>query len=160
MLNPLLLTCGFAIFAAAMRFDMSDPLRLTRRTDIAFWLHLLAAPLIVHPIVAGFLGGRAMVDPSRALLVLAVFFALAAVAVLIDRRAILVSGLTYAGIAFGTLIRQAGLADRTVPATLLALGAFVLLLSAGWRPLRATILMALPTDLARRLPNPSATSPP
>jgi len=24
-----------------MRFDMTDPERLTRRTDIAFWLHCL-----------------------------------------------------------------------------------------------------------------------
>ena len=65
------------------------------------------------------------------------FLALSFVAVLIDRRAMLVSGLTYAGIAFWTLIRQAGFSDMTTPLTILALGAFVLLLSAGWRPLRA-----------------------
>ncbi|HEX8665798.1 MAG TPA: hypothetical protein VF744_17425 [Beijerinckiaceae bacterium] len=157
-INPLLLACGVSIFAAAMRFDMSDPLRLTRRTDIAFWLHLLAAPLIVHPIVAGFLGARTTLDTPTAVLVLAVFLALGAVAVLVDRRAMLVSGLTYAGIAFGTLIRQAGFDDATLPSTLFALGAFVLLLSAGWRPLRAAILRVLPAGLARRLPNPSASS--
>ena len=28
----------------------SDPRRETRRSDVAFWLHLLAAPLIVHPV--------------------------------------------------------------------------------------------------------------
>ena len=42
---------GLAIFAVAMKFDMSDHNRTTQRTDIAFWLHLLAAPLIVHSIV-------------------------------------------------------------------------------------------------------------
>ena len=57
MLNVLLLVCGLAVFALAMRFDMSDPQRLTRRTDIAFWLHLLAAPLIVHPLIRGLLHG-------------------------------------------------------------------------------------------------------
>ena len=49
---PLLLLCGLAVFALAMRFDLSDPKRQTRRTDIAFWLHMLAAPLIVHPLAA------------------------------------------------------------------------------------------------------------
>ena len=36
-------------FALALRWDMSDPQRKTRRADVAFWLHLAAAPLIVHP---------------------------------------------------------------------------------------------------------------
>ena len=70
---------------------------------------------------------------------MAVFLALSFVAVLIDRRALLVSGLAYAGVAFWTLISQVGLSDMTTPLTLLVLGAFVLLLSAGWRPLRAGI---------------------
>jgi hypothetical protein len=89
---------------------------------------------------------------------MAVFLMLSFVAVLIDRRAMLVSGLTYAGIAFWTLIRQAGLSDMTTPLTILTLGSFVLLLSAGWRPLRAAILNILPSALTHRLPqtNPSA----
>jgi hypothetical protein len=157
-LNILLLVCGLAIFSVAMRFDMSDPQRVTRSTDIAFWLHLLAAPLIVHPLISGLLGGRSLPDTSAALAVLSVFLALGGVAVLVDRRAMLVSGLTYAGIAFGTLINRAGLTDKTVPATLLALGAFVLLLSAGWRPLRAAILNLLPGRLSQRLPNPALSS--
>jgi hypothetical protein len=37
----------------------------------------------------------------------------------------------------------------------LALGAFVLLLSAGWRPLRAGILNIVPPALTRRLPRSS-----
>ena len=49
--NAVILVCGVAIFALAMRLDMADPERLTRRTDIAFWLHLLAGPLIVHSLV-------------------------------------------------------------------------------------------------------------
>ena len=35
-----------------MSFDISDRERLTRRADCAFWLHLLAAPLIVHSVVS------------------------------------------------------------------------------------------------------------
>jgi hypothetical protein len=151
--------CGIAIFALAMQFDMSDRERLTRRTDIAFWLHLLAAPLIVHSLIRGIIGANTgKLDPESAVVIMVVFLALSFVAVLIDRRAMLVSGLTYAGIAFWTLIRQAGLSDMTTPFTILALGAFVLLLSAGWRPLRAAILSMLPAALTQRLPQTSLSA--
>ncbi|WP_315836494.1 hypothetical protein [Bradyrhizobium prioriisuperbiae] len=144
--------CSLAVFALAMRFDMSDPERLTRRTDIAFWLHLLAAPLIVHSLIRGLLVDPTRLDPASAVAIMVVFLALSLVAVLIDRRAMLVSGLAYTGYAFATLFRAAGFSDITTPATLLVLGAFVLLLSAGWRPLRAAVWRVTPSVLTRRLP--------
>jgi hypothetical protein len=153
--NAIILGCGLAIFVLAMRFDMTDPERLTRRTDIAFWLHLLAAPLIVHSLIEGMVSDTRKLGLESAVAIILVFLALSFVAVLIDRRAMLVSGLSYAGFAFWTLIRQAGFSDMTTPVTLLTLGAFVLLLSAGWRPLRAGILNIAPTALARRLPRTS-----
>jgi hypothetical protein len=154
--SAITLLCGLAIFALAMRFDMADPERLTRRTDIAFWLHLLAAPLIVHSLIRGLAANTSKLEPSAAIAIMAVFLALSFIAVLIDRRAMLVSGLSYAGIAFWALIRQAGFSDMTTPLTILALGAFVLLLSAGWRPLRAGILDIMPSALTRNLPKTSS----
>lgn len=150
--------CGLAVFALAMGFDLSDPRRRTRRTDIAFWLHMLAAPLIVHPLLGPFATEARVGDGGAAGPILAVFAALAVVAILVDWRALLVSGLTSAGIAFGALVRSAGMTS-SVPLTLLALGAFVLLLSAAWHPLRRAILSLLPRWLAARLPNPSTTAP-
>ena len=154
--NAVILACGLAIFALAMRFDMADPERLTRRTDIAFWLHLLAAPLIVHSLIRGLVANTSKLEPTAAIAIMAMFLALSFIAVLIDRRAMLVSGLSYAGIAFWTLIRQAGFSDMTTPLTVLTLGAFVLLLSAGWRPLRAGILNHVPSALTRNLPKTSS----
>ena len=156
--SVVILACGLAIFTLAMRFDIADPERLTRRTDIAFWLHLLAAPLIVHSLITEMVTEAPRLSPAAAVAILAVFLALSVVAVLIDRRAMLVSGLSYAGVAFWTLIRQAGVFDMTTPLTVLTLGAFVLLLSAGWRPLRAAILKLAPPALARRLPQPSLST--
>lgn len=157
--SVVIFVCGVAIFALAMRFDVSDRERLTRRTDIAFWLHLLAAPLIVHSLIRGIIGAdTGKLAPQSAVVIMLVFLALSFVAVLIDRRAMLVSGLTYAGIAFWTLIRQAGLSDMTTPFTILALGSFVLLLSAGWRPLRTAILNILPAALTHRLPQTSPST--
>lgn len=157
ILRPVLFVCGLIVFAVAMRFDMSDPQRLTRRTDIAFWLHLLAAPLIVHPVVAVmFSGGAPAAGASWG--ILALFLVLAVVAVLINRRALLVSGLSYAGIAFGYLIKESGLGNEVGPFTFLVLGAFVLILSAGWHTLRDALLAKLPADISRHFP-PSTVTP-
>lgn len=156
----LFLAMGIAVFALAMRYDCSDLKRETRRTDIAFWLHLLAAPMIVHSFVMAVFGTVAHVSLAQATGLLVVFGLLAVVALLIDRRAILVSALLYAGIAFGTLFRTTMVADASLPATLLVLGAFILLLSAGWQPLRRLVLALLPPALRAGLPAAVSTSTP
>jgi len=157
-IRGLILVCGVLVFLLAMRFDMSDLTRVTRRTDIAFWLHLLAAPLIVHPLIGAISHGSESLDMAQALETLLVFLGLGAVAVLIDRRALLVSGLAYAGFALLAIIRQAGLTDMQAPMTALALGAFVLAISAFWRPLRSAFLRRLPAWLAERVPHPVVVS--
>jgi hypothetical protein len=160
--NAVIFICGCATFALAMRFDLADPERVTRRTDVAFWLHMLAAPLIVHPLARIFLHGLGVhLTDQAALGILWVFLLLGVVAVIIDRRAILVSGLIYAGTAFGTLIRasfEGASAKLLVPVVILTLGAFILLLSAGWQPLRRALLKRLPETLSRRLPRPLVPS--
>ncbi|HXW20759.1 MAG TPA: hypothetical protein VEK35_09670 [Roseiarcus sp.] len=156
--RALIFACGVAVFLLAMRFDMSDLTRETRRTDIAFWLHLLAAPLIVHPLIGTIATGGASLDAGRAVVTLLAFLGLGALAVLIDRRALLVSGLAYAGFAMLALIRQTSLTDLQAPITVLALGAFVLAISAFWRPLRGVLLRRLPPWLAERVPHPLVVS--
>lgn len=46
----IVLIAGLAVFAVAMRWEMSDRGRETRRSDVAFGLHLIAAPMIAHPL--------------------------------------------------------------------------------------------------------------
>jgi len=84
LVSALVLVCGVAIFALAMRFDSADPERVTRRTDIAFWLHLLAAPMIVHPVISYLVTDASGIETSGAIAVLAVFFVFSFVAVAID----------------------------------------------------------------------------
>ena len=147
---PIFLVLGIGVFALAMWFDSSDLKRQTRRTDIAFWLHLLAAPLIVHPILMTIVKDA----PSglAAAEVIAVFLVLAAVALVVDRRAILVSSLAYLAYAAGKLIEYAGAQSSSLAMSTLAVGAVVLLLSAGWRPLRRAAIGTLPERLRQRLP--------
>jgi hypothetical protein len=164
-----LLLCGLGVFAAAMTFDASDRERLTRRADCAFWLHLLAAPLIVHSVIslassslAGALArpiGRLTPDMNgRMALAVAVIVAiLAVVAVLIDRRALLVSGLAYLGAAIAYALPGNGGGVGTDPgvvvaATLVILGVFVLALGVGWVSLRRRLLALLSPAITNRLP--------
>jgi len=147
---PIFLTVGLCIFALAMWFDSSDLKRQTRRTDIAFWLHLLAAPLIVHPLLMGVMKGDPTVGEASQVIV--AFVLLAVVALVIDRRAMLVSCLIYLAYAAGTLIQAAGAQSSSFAFSTLAVGAVVLMLSAAWRPLRRAFVGLLPDTLRQRLP--------
>jgi len=158
-LGWIILVFGLAVFALAMRYDQRDPRRETRQTDIAFWLHLLAAPMMVHSFIFVAFGGITEVTPTKAGGLIAVFIGLAVIALLIDRRAILVSSLLYTGAAFSTVFKTTALSNATIPASLLVLGIFILGLSAGWRPLRNTLLGLLPAALRGRLPPASSPSP-
>jgi hypothetical protein len=157
-LNLILALCGLTVFALALRLDMRDPRRLTRRSDAAFWLHLLAAGLIVHPIFRGMVSAAGSFTTTTSLIVLGVFAVLGIIALVIDRRALLVSALSYAGIAVAYLISQSVSGDLSLPLALLGLAALVLALSAGWRSLRRVLLPALPLGRWRdRLPPIEAT---
>ncbi|MGE3831841.1 MAG: hypothetical protein AB7F76_12675 [Parvibaculaceae bacterium] len=149
--SVVLIPLGLIVFALAMRFDMSDTARQTRRADIAFWLHLLAAPLIVHPVVSEIRGG-ADLGISQAIVVIALFLVLSIVALIVDRRALLVSSLAYLAYAMAALIANVGWQSSTAAIAILAVGVVVLALSVLWKPLRAVVLMPLPEALRRRVP--------
>ena len=150
-LYPLLLIGGLAMFALAMRWDMSDRDRETRRADVAFWLHLAAAPMIAHPIfqMLGVFGPN--VSIGTATIVLALYLAFAFVALAVDRRALLVSGLIYVLYAMWAVIRGAGAVDLGWALTALVIGAALLTLSAFWHPMRRAVIGTL-GNLGNRLP--------
>jgi hypothetical protein len=151
-LLKLLLIAGLGIFALAMWWDMSDRTRTTRRSDVAFWLHLLAAPMLVHPIFAsmGMLGGTAA--GAQAAFVILIYVALGLVALAIDRRALMVSALAYVLYALSSLIQQSGVVDLSFGLTALIIGSALLLLSAFWTTARRQIVGLLPGELAVKLP--------
>lgn len=144
---------GLAIFAFAMRWDMSDPARGTRRSDVAFWLHLLAAPMIAHPVfvLIGVTDGRTF-GPGAALAVLAVYVAFGLVALAVDRRALLVSALAYVLIALTLLFDRFGAVELSFALTALVIGSALLTLSAMWTPIRRAVVGALPGSMSVRLP--------
>ena len=153
LLLSLVFVAGLAIFAFAMRWDMSDPQRETRRSDVAFWLHLLAAPMIAHPIFAliGVTEGE-NIGAMAAVSVLAVYIAFGVLALAIDRRALLVSALAYVLIALTFLFREFGAVELNFALTALVIGSALLTLSALWTPIRRAVVQGLPSDLKTRLP--------
>ena len=147
-----LLLLGVGVFLFAMRWDASDPKRVTRRADVAFWLHLLAAPMIVHPVftLLGLNDGDATV--GEAVVVIALYVVLAITALAVDRRALLVSALAYVLFALNRLFEQVGAVELNVALTALVIGSALLLLSAFWHQARAAIVTRLPAALQGRLP--------
>jgi hypothetical protein len=145
-------TAGLAVFGLAMWFDSRDRARVTRRTDVAFWLHLLAAPLIIHPVfsLAGLLDKTPA--PGAAAMVIIVYIGLTLVALAIDRRALLVSALGYVIYAIEVLIGRGQGMSASFGVTALVIGLFLVLLSAAWRPIRARVLAMLPGSVSGRLP--------
>lgn len=138
--RPLLGGWGLLVFVAAMWFDMRDRDRTTRLSECAFWLHLLAAPLLVHSFVIG--DGFSAQGAGFVFMTIAV---LSVVALVIDRRALLVSGLGYLIVAVYRLISDTALSDGyQIAMTASLIGGFLLALGLGWTPIRDAVLRALP----------------
>jgi hypothetical protein len=149
--NPILLAAGVLVFLFAMRWDTSDLQRRTRRSDVAFWLHLAAAPLIAHPIfhMLGVFDGD--IGAPMAAVVLALYIAFACVALAVDRRALLVSSLVYVLWAMYALFEQSGAVELAAALTALVIGSALLTLSAFWQPMRRSVVGML-GGLGDRLP--------
>jgi hypothetical protein len=147
----LFLFAGLATLAAAQWYDMSDRERITRRSDCGFWLTLIAAPLIVHPI-AGMISSGAEATAQSNILTIAVVVLFALVALIIDRRAFLVSSLAYLGGALVYAFTQLGGEQNALWITLLLMGASVILLGVGWHRARGAVMQFVPISLARHLP--------
>lgn len=159
-LSLLTLACGLGVFAAAMSFDLSDRDRMTRRSDCAFWLHLLAAPLIVHSLISLITPRFDQINNTIALAILGIVAALAVVAIAIDRRALLVSALIYMGAviayaiggSFAAMSKGSTSQSGIFFTTLVILGTFVIVLGIGWQPLRRGLLALISTSITSKLP--------
>jgi hypothetical protein len=172
---------GGALLLAGIVFDARDPGRDTRLSGTAFWLHFFAAPILLSAVLnltqvgwtlsegdfQNFADNNLFAAMSSgsdaatglaitALIVIGVF---ALVSLLINRRALIVSGLLTAGVSIGVIVNSAGLgAGAVIAVTLLTLGGIVVLLGAAWNPVRGLLLAPFPSEgpLARIFPPANA----
>lgn len=146
---------GLVTLIAAMRYDMEDKHRTTRFADNAFWLHFTAAPLIIHGLVIELVRVNTVtffevitlpsIDKGDAGLVMIMVLIVALFGLAINRRALLVSSLGYAGFAIAFLMSETGMGFGTITAmTFLLLGATVTFLGVGWHGARKVLLKVLP----------------
>ena len=151
-LAPLAIIAGLAVFAFAMRWDSKDTQRQTRKSDVAFWLHLLAAPIIIHPVfeIIGVLHGN--INLLQASLVFTLYVTIAIISLLIDRRALMVSALGYVVYVFSALLSDMGHVGIGFALTALTIGSALLLLSAFWYQCRELLLGLVPAQLIAFLP--------
>lgn len=152
LINILLLTSGLLTFSLAMIWDTQDRDRKTRKSDVAFWLHLLAAPLIVHPIFTslGILDGEA--SSASIVFVIFMYVALAAISISVERRALMVSSLIYVLYAFNELFTSFGMISSGLALSGIFISSILLILSAFWQKSRIALLQVVPDVVAKRLP--------
>ena len=150
--NVLSLLTGIVVFALAMGWDGADTRRETRISDVAFWLHLLAAPLLVRPVFAALGGFAGATNLGQALVVVVIYVAIAIVSLSIDRRALMASALIYVLYTFSDLPRQFGVVSLGFAIAAFVIGSGLLLLSALWHPARAHVDRLFPEGLRQRLP--------
>ncbi len=157
-MHPILLFgAGVLLVGLAIYYDVLDPHRETRRSDVAFWLYLVAVPAILKVIFD-------VLDPTSGstnavVMVVAVFFMML-LGLVLDRRAFVTAGLIYLGYAFSTLLDQ-GTAGWFANLTgsskflwlLLVVGLVVLGFGIAWQLWRRLLLGALPRAMLERLPD-------
>ncbi len=148
----LLFVSGVISFTLAMYWDASDTSRTTSRSDVAFWLHLASAPLIIHPVFSmfGVLGGNESVLIMS--LVVVLYLLMTMISLIIDRRAFMVSSLIYVVYALTAIFNNFGSIGYGFALTGIVMGSALLLLSAFWHTARKSLTHRLPESLKAYVP--------
>ncbi|OCP39189.1 hypothetical protein [Ensifer sp. LC163] len=159
LLPPILLIGALGVFAVAMRYDVSDPQRVTSRSDTAFWLHLTAAPALLYSMMGlvfmpnsggTWWDGQASFGQAVAAILIVALFMLAGL--VIDRRAFVTSGLLSLGGAVWTMLSKSGASlDSYVFVAFAVVGVTVLFIGIFWQRLRRVVMNLLPAGITTRL---------
>ncbi len=157
MQHPFILSIyGVLLFSTAMWFDARDTKRQSYLSDSAFWLHLIAAPLISHGIMVTLLLAEhgSMLSNISDFIIVGFFLTFFLTALFIDRRALLISSTAYAIYAV-TQIAKGQFADvqSLIAFIFMAFGIFVVLFGTYWYKARTLIFGWLAgSKIARYVP--------
>ncbi len=155
------LICGLVVFAVAVALDLHDRERRTVWSDCAFWLHVVSAPMLVHPLFMMATGqdvvlGHIEPDANATVLLVLLIVSFVYVALAIDRRSLLVPTLAYFGsLGIYYLVNSAANTTGVPPFALILLvvGALIITFGAGWQHIRRLIIRpTLPTSVLNKLP--------
>ena len=146
---------GLICLAGGIYYDSKDLHRTTRFSDNAFWLHLTAAPLLIHGSVLELVKTQTTqlfglvpiidVNQGDAAMMLVIVGIVTIIGLILNRRALIVSSLFYALIAVGYLLTKSGVSlGLAMTLTLILIGAAIVLLGVGWHPVRNAMIKFLP----------------
>ncbi len=144
--------CGVIVFVFAMYWDASDRTRTSRHSDVAFWLHLVSAPLIVHPVFSslGILSGN---DSMLSMgIVISLYLIMTLISLAVDRRAFMVSSLVYVLYALSKILETYGAVGYSFAITGVCIGTALLILSAFWHSTRVILMKVLPSSVRVYVP--------
>src|SRR5690606_34231460 len=142
------------VFVAAVLLDLHDRERRTIWSDCAFWLHVVSAPMLVHPLFIMATGqdvvlGNIEPDGNASVMLGLLILGFVYVALAIDRRSLLVPTLAYfASLGIYYLINSTANTTGIPPFALILLvvGALIIIFGAGWQHIRNLIVRpTLPT---------------
>ena len=144
---------GLLVFSVAMWFDMRDTARQSHLSDSAFWLHLLASPLIVHGAMVSMLfSDQAWIQAiGKEAIIVTFFSAILLLALLLDRRAMLISTQLYMIYSLTQLLQgQLSSTQNILIYILMALGLFVIFFGTYWYKTRRLIFGFLSGSVVSR----------
>jgi len=153
--------CGLIVFATGVAFDIYDRDRRKIWSDCAFWLHVVSAPMLVHPLFIMATGqnvvfGHIAPDANATIMLTILILGFLYVALAIDRRSLLVPTLAYFGsLGIYYLVNSASDSTGVPPFALIlvVVGALIILFGAGWQRIRRIVVKpTLPAAVIRRLP--------
>lgn len=152
--NPIVFAVsGIVVFAVAMWFDSRDTERVSHLSDSAFWLHLLASPLLVHGLMLTMLTSKQtwVGILSNEIIILCFFAVFFLTALLIDRRAMLISTQLYMIYAITQVFRDnVANTEDIIVFVLIGLGMFVIYFGAYWYKSRRFIFRFLSGNVITR----------
>ena len=135
-----------------MRWDSADLERITYQSDVAFWLHLASAPLLVHPLFSALGVTEGNNDITSSIAIIFLYILIILVSLIINRRAFMVSSLIYVMVALTQLFNQYGMVDNGLAYVGIIIGCSLLLLSGFWHGARKILVIRLPKSIQQKIP--------
>ncbi|MHC8441868.1 MAG: hypothetical protein ACYYK0_06760 [Candidatus Eutrophobiaceae bacterium] len=148
------LSAGILAFVIGLHYDFLDRAHATIWTDVAFWMHLLAAFLVIN-FAMYFIGIDVIIDGDLAAMevfaVFAVFVIACLLGLLANRRSLIVACVFYAIAILNDLVdKQWGAAPPLFTFMIVGLG--LLFLAIYWDSLRRRLMGCLPLVWRQRFP--------
>lgn len=141
----ILIFCGMLILGTAIYFDLKDPHRVRRASDFAFWSYMIGSPLTIHPIFITFLVNVRVGGISLAIFLIVFSAVVTIAALMINRRALVLSTLIYLAGSLAYLTGQLA-GSRSALIVLLPLfiiGFYVVCLGTHWKRARNKLMHSL-----------------